>query len=575
MVLRLRLVADFTVDTLAAMLRNDGAEPTLEVTIAPFGRVVPELMALASRDAADAPATDPVLVWTRPEGIIGIYHQALEGQPFEIPALLEEVDRFADQLLAVAARGSTVLMAAWTRPAHHRGLGLLDWQPGMGLRYALTAMNLRLAQRLAEHPGCHLLDTERWVSTAGPRSLNIKRWYLSKVWYAGEVFQIATAEIKAALATLQGCGRKLLILDLDNTLWGGVVGDDGMEGLVLGGHDPMGEAFVDFQRTIKALSRRGILLAVVSKNEETVALHAMDNHPEMVLRREDLAAWRINWQDKAANIRDLVAELNLGLQSCVFLDDSPFERARVRETLPEVLVPELPESPLLLVPMLEALTCFDPRSLTPEDRQRQQMYQAERHRRVAQGQSGDLHAWLHGLGMTVTALDLNAVDLARAAQLLNKTNQMNLITRRLAEAELLAWCREDQRHFWTFRIGDRFGDAGLSALVSVEIPGKGESVAHLVDFVVSCRVFERGVEESLLAFSVAWIRERYGHVVRLEARFLPTAKNLPCLRFFRERSGFEEQGPGNGNGAQAVFVWQLERPYPLPSHITLQWAGTP
>ncbi|MEO5366379.1 MAG: HAD-IIIC family phosphatase [Magnetococcus sp. WYHC-3] len=570
MALRLRLVADFTVDTLAVMLRNDPALPALQVTTAPYGRVVPELMALAAGEGTDASLPEAVLVWTRPEGTIASYRLAQDGQPLDMPTLLEEVEQFAHQLKAVAVRGCILLVAAWTRPAHQRGLGVLDWAPGVGLRHALTAMNLHLAQCLAGQPGCYLLDTERWLNQAGPRALNIKRWYLGKVWYGGEVFQIASSDIKAALSTLRGGGRKLLILDLDNTLWGGVVGDDGLEGLVLGGHDPQGEAFVDFQRTIKALSRRGILLALVSRNEEAVALHAVDHHPEMLLRRQDFAAWRINWHDKAANIQSLVVELNLGLQSCVFLDDSPFERARVRETLPEVLVPELPESPLLRVPMLEALTCFDPRSLTQEDRQRLKMVQAERQRRVALDASGDLPTWLQGLGLTVTAMTLNTVDLARAAQLLNKTNQMNLSTRRMDEAELGAWCREGQRQFWTFRVGDRFGDAGLTALASVDISPGTPEVAQLVDFVVSCRVFERGVEESLLACVVAWIRNLHPGVARLEARFLPTAKNRPCLRFFRERSGFQEQGPVAADGADALFVLSLDQPYAVPVHVTLR-----
>ena len=169
----------------------------------------------------------------------------------------------------------------------------------------------------------------------------------------------AAADIRAAFVGLRGAAKKLLVLDLDDTLWGGIVGDAGWENLRLGGHDPQGESFADFQRAIKNLKRRGVVLALVSKNEESVALEAIRNHPEMVLKEDDFVGWRINWTDKARNIAELATELNLGLQSVVFIDDNPVERARVREALPEVFVPEWPEDKLLYASAFGQLRCFD------------------------------------------------------------------------------------------------------------------------------------------------------------------------------------------------------------------------
>src|SRR5262249_44027937 len=215
--------------------------------------------------------------------------------------------------------------------------------------------------------------------------------------FHSDVFVEAARDIKAALAGLGGAARKVVILDLDDTLWGGIVGDVGWQGLRLGGHDSVGEAFVDFQRHLKALTRRGILLAIASKNEEPVALEAIGSHPEMVLRAEDFAARRINWKDKAQNIVDLMADLNLGLQSAVFIDDNPVERARVREALPEVFVPDWPEARLLYSSTLVGLRCFDAPAISREDAERSRMYAAERQREDLKKQVQSIDAWLRSL----------------------------------------------------------------------------------------------------------------------------------------------------------------------------------
>ena len=186
------------------------------------------------------------------------------------------------------------------------------------------------------------LDTGRWLAATGAGAFNPQLWYMGKVPFANAVFQEAAADIRAGLEALSGRSRKLIVLDLDDTMWGGIVGDVGVEQIKLGEHDPIGEAFVDFQNTLRTRRNRGILLAIVSKNEHDIAMQAIAEHLEMVLRPHDFVGWRINWRDKAQNILELVEELNLGLQSVVFIDDNPAERARVAEALPEALVPDWP-----------------------------------------------------------------------------------------------------------------------------------------------------------------------------------------------------------------------------------------
>jgi FkbH-like protein len=552
---RVLLIADFTIDNLAGLLANGSDAPAVRAETTPFGQVAQTLM--DGTLACWSPRPEAAVVWTRPEAAVPAFRRLLDGEPVGPEALQQDVDAFADLLRSAAPRARAVLVPSWTLPSHVRGLGMRDLRAPAGVAAALLRMNLRLAERLEGASTIYLLNAQRWLEAAGKRAANPKLWYLGKIAFGHEVFQEAARDIKAALRGVSGAARKLIIVDLDDTLWGGLVGEVGWEQLILGGHDPAGEAFVDFQRVLKTLCRRGIILGIVSKNDEAVALEALRRHPEMRLRPEDFAGWRINWQDKAENIAALAAELNLGLQSVVFIDDHPVERARVREALPEVLVPEWPEDPMLYPSALLRLSCFDAPAASREDLERSRMYATERQRTELKRQVGSVEEWLKTLDLTVAIEPLDDANLARAAQLLNKTNQMNLSTRRLTEPELAAWATAPGRAFWTVRVSDRFGDSGLTGLVSLEPDG---DTGRIVDFVLSCRIMGRKVEETMLAAVVR--RARAVGLRTVTAHYQPTAKNHPCLEFFQQHSGF------SADGASGVFQWDAQREYPVPAHVT-------
>lgn len=553
--IRCLLIADFTVDGLTPFLRADTEPPLFRCTVAPFDQVMPILL----DGEAECWTTQPeiAVVWTRPQSAIKSFAQLARGESVLTETILAEVDRFADCLRAAARRGVILFVPTWTWPSYDRALGLLNLDTKIGPGYHLLRMNARLAEAVGDEPNVHLLDAGRWVALAGTAANSPKLWHLGKIAFGPEVFRQAAADLKAGIRALRGLGRKLVVLDLDDTLWGGIVGDVGWEGLQLGGHHPLGEAFVAFQRALKALTRRGIILGIVSKNTEGVALDALDRHPDMVLRRSDFAGWRINWDDKAQNLRELVAELNLGLAAVVFIDDNPAERARVREALPQVYVPEWPADKLLYEKALVELTCFDSPTLSEEDRARTRMYIAERQRNEIKNSVTSVADFLASLGLRVTIDRLRRENLARAAQLLNKTNQMNLTTRRMTDTQYLAWSEEEGHHVFVFRVEDRFDDYGLTGIASLAASGRRGEIA---DFVLSCRVMGRGIEQAMLHTLVAC-----GRSVGLQdliATLVPTERNAPCARFFDENSAFVPDGSG--------YCWSLDEPYPAPAHIEIE-----
>ena len=464
------------------------------------------------------------------------------------------MDAFADLVRRVPQSVAAVIIPSWIVSPNERWSGR-ELANGVGVTNVLMRMNLRLIDALAGDPRVVFCDTLRWTDAAGDLASNPTLWYLSKTPFHMKVFKEAAMDVLAIMDGIQGRSKKVVLLDLDDTLWGGIVGDVGWEKLRLGGHDPVGEAFVDFQRALKRLVNRGIVLGLVSKNEEAVALEAIARHPEMVLKLNDFAGWRINWQDKAKNISDLLSDLNLGLDAAVFFDDNPYERGRVREALPQVVVPDVPADPTRFPTFLSSLRVFDTPATTEEDRGRTKMYVADRQRVALKNEVGPIDAWLRMLGLTVTAERLNRKNLERAAQLFNKTNQMNLSTRRLATSDLLSWAQTDGHALWTFRVADKFGDYGLCGIASLVRDGLQ---AQMLDFLLSCRVMGRGVEAAMLATLVCHARD--SGVQMVWADYVPSPKNQPCCTWLRSLNADWEE---NRISFGPTFA------SPVPGHIAM------
>jgi FkbH-like protein len=353
------------------------------------------------------------------------------------------------------------------------------------------------------------------------------------------------------------------VLDLDNTLWGGVIGDDGVDGLVLGQGSALGEAFVAFQEYARELSRRGIILAVCSKNDAANAIEPFDKHPEMVLKRSDIASFVANWSDKVHNVRTIANELNIGLDSLVFVDDNPYERNLVREQLPVVAVPELPDDPARFPRALADAGYFEGLTVTEEDRARSAQYQYNRQRDELKASATDLQSFLRGMQMDLIYKSLDQLSLQRTVQLINKTNQFNLTTRRYSEDDILAvMC--DQRAFGLqLRLVDRFGDNGIICVVIGRM--QDEDALLLDTWLMSCRVLGRQVEPATLKL-VAEHARKLG-AKRLVGEYLPTKKN-GMVRDHYARLGFTVVSTDATGGNRNVL--ELDSFVPIETFINMR-----
>lgn len=337
------------------------------------------------------------------------------------------------------------------------------------------------------------------------------------------------------VCAIKGQFKKCLILDLDNTVWGGVIGDDGIEGIQLGHGLGIGKAFTEFQMWIKKLKQRGIIICVASKNNEDTAKEPFEKHPDMILRLDDIAVFQANWETKVDNIRTIQRILNIGFDSMVFLDDNPFERNIVRENIPGITVPELPEDPAEYLEYLYSLNLFETASYSNADKDRTKQYQVEAKRVSLQKTFANEADFLKSLNMVSVVSGFNKFNTPRVAQLSQRSNQFNLRTIRYTEADITAMAESPDVIDLSFTLEDKFGDNGLIAVIIMKPYDK--DTLFIDTWFMSCRVLKRGMENFTLNTMVAVAKERGYH--RIIGEYLPTIKNKMVERHYQDL-GFEK-----------------------------------
>lgn len=414
-------------------------------------------------------------------------------------------------------------------------------------RRRIERFNRELLDLLSDCSGL-LFDVDGLARAVGTAHwFDQRQWHAAKLPFAHDLVPLYADHAMRLVAGVGGASRKCLVLDLDNTLWGGVVGDDGLQGLVLGQGDAVGEAFVAVQQAAAWLRSRGVILAICSKNDADVARGAFAEHPDMVLRLDDIAVFQANWQDKATNLQAIARTLGIGTEALVLLDDSPAERELVRMTLPEVAVPELTADPADYPLLLLAAGYFESVSFTDEDRQRAGLYRANAVRAELAASATDMAAYLASLDMVVRLSAFDSTGRSRIAQLTQRSNQFNLTTRRYDEAAIEAFEMRPDVFTLQVRLADRCGDNGM---ISIVICIQAGSEWIIDTWLMSCRVLNRRVEEAVLDVLAATGRSR--GITRLTGHYLPTERN-GMVRGHYPRLGFAP-----GPSADGVDVWHLD-----------------
>ena len=414
-----------------------------------------------------------------------------------------------------------------------RPLGNLEGQYPFSRSNCLRALNDYIISNKPSN--VTIIDMDALAGRVGRQNwFDETGYFLSKQYVALRELPTVSAYIARLIATGRGNVKKCLVLDLDNTLWGGVVGDDGISGLRVDPSDPVGEAFIHFQNYVLALKQRGVLLAVCSKNDDATARAPFSSISEMPLKLGDFAAFVANWDDKITNIRRIAAELNIGLDSIVFFDDNPAERSIVSEYEPSVLTIDVPADPSLYVRALDSSFAFEWEKLTEEDFGRAETYAKNQERQKLQAQFVDYDEYLKSLEMKAWISPVDESGLARITQLFNKTNQFNVRTVRYSEGSVESFTRNQNACVLQVKFADRFSNYGIVAGVVLTRVGE---VLFIDNWVMSCRVFERGLEYAILAAILAHA-EAVG-VAAIVGEFVPSAKNAYVSGLF-ERLGFIE-----------------------------------
>ena len=394
-------------------------------------------------------------------------------------------------------------------------------------------LNYLLAEKCADYKNVFLCDMEGIQSRVGENALrDVKMFCVAKMPMRTEILPLIAKTVTDTILAAEGKIKKCAILDLDNTLWGGVIGDDGMEGIQIG-ELGSGHAFTHFQTWLKELKNRGIILCVCSKNNEETAKEPFLRHPEMVLKMEDISVFVANWEGKPTNIQYIRDVLNIGMDSMVFLDDNPFEREAVRTLLPEVTVPELPENPEDYVDYLRSQDLFGTASYSSEDGKRTDRYRAEAERVSLQSKCTDYDSYLESLEMVAQAKAFDEYHFPRIAQLTQRSNQFNLRTIRFTEQEIADIAANDGYLTLYFTLKDKFGDHGLISAVIME--KRSETELFINTYLMSCRVLKRGMEEFIINTIIRTAAEH--GFTRVVGEYLPTAKNAMVADIYA-RLGF-------------------------------------
>jgi FkbH-like protein len=418
-------------------------------------------------------------------------------------------------------------------------------------------LNVKLSNALRNESSVFIFDFDSFVIKYGEINVfDYRQFVFGDIKVSLNYIPYLAEELMGYIKADLGINRKCIVLDLDNTLWGGIVGEDGFEGIKLS-PEPPGKAFIEFQRVLLGLYQRGIILAINSRNNEDEASRVIREHPYMILREDNFASIRINWNDKISNMRAIAEELDIGLDSFVYFDDDPINREVMSKALPEVMTVDLPKDPSLYAPTLMNLNDFNTLSITDEDKKRGEMYKQKQKIKEMEKSTSNLEDFLLQLGIKINIKRADEFTIPRIAQLVLKTNQFNLTTNRYKEEDIQKFAQDKNMLVGCAQTEDKFGDNGITGVFIVK-KNTNYSEWTIDTFLLSCRVMGRGIEDAIMQYILSEARKE--GITKVRGQYMPTKKNKPCEQFL-PNLGFKKEGE--------YWVYYPDVPIKMTKHIEL------
>lgn len=557
--IKVAILSSFTINGLEEAIRVKCAESdiTCATYLCGYGQYNQDILDQSSKLYEFSPDITFMIIDTR--SVLS----TLFYTPYTIPAndrrtyIDKRVADFVNLVKTFKNRtGSKLVLTNCSIPTYSP-YGICEVRTEYGLKEMVYDFNARLADAFRSDPQVFLFDFNSFVSKYGEINvLDYRQFLVGDIKVSLSYIPHLAEELMGFVKANLGVNRKCIVLDLDNTLWGGIIGEDGFDRIDLS-LKPPGMAFMEFQRVLLALYQRGVILAINSRNNEDEALRAIRDHPFMVLREEHFATMKINWSDKISNMKEIAQELNIGLDSIVYFDDDPINRELMLKAIPKVKTVDLPDDPSLYASTLMQINDFNTLVMTNEDRNRGEMYRQEHKRTELKRSSSNLEDFLKQLEIRVTMKKANNFTIPRIAQLTLKTNQFNLTTRRYQEEDVETLAQDHTKLIGCAQTQDKFGDNGITGVYIVN-KNHVDKEWFIDTFLLSCRVMGRGIEDAMMGYILSKAKEE--GVTKVKAEFIPTKKNKPCEQLL-PNFGFKKEGE--------KWVYTYSVPIKQTNHVEL------
>jgi FkbH-like protein len=557
--IRVAILSSFTINGLEESLTVKCAERDIECVTynSPYNQYNQDILSSTSSLYEFSPNLTFMIIDTRTV-LSSLFYNPYSAS---ISERREYIDNRVNELVTlikkfISVSDSKLVVANFHAPVYSP-YGICETKTEYGLRDMILDLNAKLAHSLRNDSSIFIFNFDAFVAKYGDVNVfDYRQFLFGDIKVSLNYIPYLAEELMGYIKADLGINRKCIVLDLDNTLWGGIVGEDGFEGIKLS-PQPSGMPFLEFQRVILALNERGIILAINSRNNEDEALRVIREHPHMVLREENFASIKINWNDKISNIKSIAEELNIGLDSLVYFDDDPINREVMSKALPEVMTVDLPGDPALYTQKLMSLNDFNTFSITEEDKKRGRMYVEERKRSQLENSVSNLDDFLSQLGIKIKIIKADKFTIPRISQLVLKTNQFNLTTKRFQEEDILKFSQDKNMFVGCAQTTDKFGNNGVTGVFILQ-KSPEYSEWSIETFLLSCRVMGRRIEYGIMSYILSEARKE--GIKKVRGRYIPTKKNKPCESFL-PNSGFEKEGED--------WVYYTDVPFEMAKNLEL------